>query len=100
MDTRWFSDLDTAQPFYIFVHIPKTAGTTLRGIVDAQFGRKKVITYYNQQVVGGPGSFMVPAFGVDAFPEAILKKLIIEIAGLDAPMIHDEIADRAGSTRQ
>ena len=67
---------------------------------DGQVVNPGLNTYYNQQVVGGPGSFMVPAFGVDAFPEAILKKLIIEIAGLDAPMIHDEIADRAGSTRQ
>ena len=57
-------------------------------------------TYYSQQVVGGPGSFMVPALGVDAFPEAILKKLIIEIAGIDAPTNHDEIADCACSTRQ
>ncbi len=67
---------------------------------DGQVVNPGLDTYYNQQVVGGPGSFMVPAIGVDAFPEAILKKLIIEIAGLDAPMIHDEIADRAGSTRQ
>jgi len=41
-------------------------------------------TYYSQRVVGGPGSFMVPALGTNAFPNAILKKLIIEIAGLDA----------------
>jgi hypothetical protein len=34
--------------FHIFMHIPKTAGTTLRDIVDAQFGRKNVLTYYNQ----------------------------------------------------
>ena len=39
-------------------------------------------TYYSQRVVGGPGAFMVPALGANAFPEAILKKLIIEIAGL------------------
>ena len=39
--------------------------------------------YYSQRVVGGPGAFSVPALGTDAFPEAILKKLIIEIAGLD-----------------
>jgi hypothetical protein len=40
-------------------------------------------TYYSQRVVGGPGAFMVPALGANAFPEAILKKLIIEIAGLN-----------------
>lgn len=50
-------------------------------------------TYYSQRVVGGPGAFMVPAFGVNAFPEAILKKLIIEIAGLDVPTDHPMIAN-------
>ena len=39
-------------------------------------------TYYKQRVVGGPGAFMVPALGANAFPQAILKKLIIEIAGV------------------
>lgn len=67
---------------------------------DGQVVNLGLDTYYNQQVVGGPGSFMVPALGVNAFPEAILKKLIIEIAGLNAPTIHHEIADRTGSTRQ
>lgn len=57
-------------------------------------------TYYNQNVIGGPGSFIVPVLDVAAFPEAILKKLIIEIAGLNAPMIYNEIADSAGGTRQ
>ena len=41
--------------------------------------------YYEDRVVGGPGSFMVPADGTDAFPAAIRKKLIIEISGTDAP---------------
>ena len=38
----------TAAPFYLFIHIPKAAGTTLRSIVDCQFGREHVLTYYNQ----------------------------------------------------
>jgi hypothetical protein len=36
------------RPFYFFIHIPKTAGTTLRSIVDLQMGHKNVLTYYNQ----------------------------------------------------
>jgi len=36
------------QSFYLIQHIPKTAGTTLRHIVDQQFGPKNVLTYYNQ----------------------------------------------------
>ncbi len=40
-------------------------------------------TYYSQRVVGGPGAFSLPALGTDAFPDAILRKLIIEIAGIE-----------------
>ena len=35
-------------PFYLFLHIPKTAGTTLRSIVDQNLGPVNVLTYYNQ----------------------------------------------------
>ena len=35
-------------PFYLFMHIPKTAGTTFRTIVDEQYGFQNVLTYYNQ----------------------------------------------------
>jgi hypothetical protein len=36
--------------------------------------------YYRDYVIGGPGAFMVPADSYDTFAEAILKKLITEIA--------------------
>ena len=36
--------------------------------------------YYAQNVIGGSGSFLVPAPGLGAFKDAVLKKLIIEIA--------------------
>ena len=35
-------------PFYLFLHIPKTAGTTLRSIIDQNLEPENVITYYNQ----------------------------------------------------
>ena len=35
-------------PFYLFMHIPKTAGTSLRSVVDLNLGAKNVLTYYNQ----------------------------------------------------
>lgn len=38
--------------------------------------------HYLQHVVGGPNSFMVPAQSFEEFGEAILKKLITEIADL------------------
>jgi hypothetical protein len=40
--------------------------------------------HYLQNVIGGPNSFMIPASSFDEFADAILRKLIIEIAGLDA----------------
>jgi hypothetical protein len=38
-------------------------------------------TYYEHNVIGGPGAFVVPAKDYETFAEAILKKLITEIAG-------------------
>ena len=37
--------------------------------------------YYCDNVIGGPGAFMIPAENYDNFADAILKKLITEIAG-------------------
>ena len=37
--------------------------------------------YYYNNVIGGPGAFMIPAENYDTFADAILKKLISEIAG-------------------
>jgi hypothetical protein len=36
--------------------------------------------YYFQNVIGGPGSFMIPAETYEAFAGAVLRKLILEIA--------------------
>ena len=38
--------------------------------------------YYEESVVGGPGSFMIRADSFDSFGEAILSKLIREVSGL------------------
>jgi hypothetical protein len=37
--------------------------------------------YYEDNVIGGPGAFVVAAKDYETFAEAILKKLITEIAG-------------------
>jgi uncharacterized protein DUF1194 len=42
-------------------------------------------TYYFENVIGGPGAVMVPADSYESFAEAILKKLIIEIATDQSP---------------
>ncbi|MGD0023826.1 MAG: DUF1194 domain-containing protein [Xanthobacteraceae bacterium] len=39
--------------------------------------------YYYDNVIGGPGAFMIPAENYDTFAEAIAKKLISEIAATE-----------------
>jgi hypothetical protein len=41
--------------------------------------------YYENCVIGGPGAFIVVARGFKAFAQAIRRKLILEIAGLERP---------------
>jgi hypothetical protein len=41
--------------------------------------------YYAENVIGGPGAFMIPAKDYDTFADAILKKLITEIAAGETP---------------
>jgi len=45
--------------------------------------------YYRDNVIGGPGAFVVVAEDYETFAEAILKKLIVEISGvpIDRPAI-------------
>ncbi|GAA4254763.1 DUF1194 domain-containing protein [Azospirillum formosense] len=38
--------------------------------------------YYEEHVIGGPGAFLVPAVSFEAFADAILSKLLLEISGL------------------
>jgi hypothetical protein len=42
--------------------------------------------YYRDNVIGGPGAFMVPAQSYETFAEAVLKKLVIEIAATELPV--------------
>lgn len=39
--------------------------------------------YYYDNVIGGPGAFMIPAKDYESFADAVLKKLIMEIASLE-----------------
>jgi hypothetical protein len=43
--------------------------------------------YYAQNVIGGSGSFIMPAAGLEAFKAAILKKLVVEIADNGLPPV-------------
>lgn len=37
--------------------------------------------YYNDCVIGGPGAFMIPVNDWEQFPEAVRRKLVLELAG-------------------
>jgi hypothetical protein len=50
--------------------------------------------YYADNVIGGPGAFMIPARDYDTFADAILKKLITEIAGVETPEAIDTARTR------
>ena len=41
--------------------------------------------YYTDCVIGGPGSFMIPVNEWSQFPEAIRRKLVLELAGSQHP---------------
>ena len=59
--------------------------------------------YYYDNVIGGPGAFMIPAENYDTFAEAVLKKLITEIAAAGDDAIRsrssDSTAPAASQTR-
>lgn len=39
--------------------------------------------YYYDNVIGGPGAFMIPAESYETFADAVLKKLVMEIAAVE-----------------
>jgi hypothetical protein len=49
--------------------------------------------FYHNNVIGGPGAFVVPADSFETFADAILKKLIIEIS--DAQLARPTLAARS-----
>jgi hypothetical protein len=48
--------------------------------------------YFKDYVIGGPGAFMIAAKSFETFAEAILMKLIIEIADMGARLRHAGVA--------
>ncbi len=51
--------------------------------------------YYADCVIGGPGAFMVPVNDWSQFPEAVRRKLVLELAGPISPAWRSEIRDEA-----
>jgi hypothetical protein len=60
------------------------AGVVINGLPILQL-EPWLDRYYFENVVGGPGSFVVPAETYDKFADAVLRKLVLEIASLSGP---------------
>lgn len=49
--------------------------------------------YYTDCVIGGPGAFMIPVNDWSQFPEAVRRKLVLELADQRSPLWRAEMAD-------
>jgi hypothetical protein len=60
------------------------AGITINGlpIIEAE---PDLEAYYRNNVIGGPDAFVVVARNSGSFGEAVLRKLLVEIAGIEPP---------------
>ena len=47
--------------------------------------------YYTDCVIGGPGAFMIPVNDWTQFPEAVRRKLVLELAGSESPSWRAEV---------
>jgi len=64
---------------------PRTMAT---GIAAAMAAEVDIVEYFENQVIGGPNAFLIEAKTWKEFPEALRRKLVLELAGLvpeDAP---------------
>ena len=59
------------------------AGVIINGLPIAWI-EPDLADYYRQYVIGGPGSFVIPVDDYNNFADAILNKLVTEIAGTPA----------------
>jgi len=88
--------IDITQPEIVAAGITINALPILRRDETGRITNPGLDKYYRERVIGGPGAFLIPIHGTDAFPEAILRKLIIEIAGIapsDLPQLARMPAD-------
>ena len=59
---------------------------TINGLVIERPGFPDLDEYFRQAITGGPRSFVIKAKNRRTFAEAILKKMILEIAGTPPPV--------------
>jgi hypothetical protein len=56
--------------------------------------------FYRDNVIGGPGAFVIPAASFETFAEAILKKLIIEVSSFERAWPVAEPGVRSATRRE
>lgn len=57
-----------------------------RGGITSMFDIGDLDRYYTDCVIGGPGAFMIPVNDWEQFPEAVRRKLVMELAGVSSPL--------------
>lgn len=70
------------------------AGFVINGLPILAF-EPQLDYYFKEFVIGGPGAFMIAAKSFETFGEAILMKLILEIAGLSPPRAQTALGARS-----
>jgi Protein of unknown function (DUF1194) len=60
------------------------AGVTVNGLPIVEV-EPELETYYRENVIGGPDAFVVVARDTGSFGEAVLRKLLVEVAGIKPP---------------
>ena len=57
------------------------------------FGIENLDEYYADCVIGGTGAFVLPVYSWEKFPEAVRRKLVLEIAGAAEPVLLHRASD-------
>ncbi len=68
------------EPVELARNMAVALGITINGLVIERPMMPDLDIYYRQAITGGPGSFVIKADDRKSFAQAILKKLILEIA--------------------
>jgi len=53
--------------------------------IYSQFDIERLDLYYRDCVIGGPGAFLIPVLSWEEFPEAVRRKIVLELAGHPSP---------------
>lgn len=57
---------------------------TMRSVPESVYDIDNLGKYYSKCVIGGPRAFMIPVHGWDEFPDAIRRKLVLELGRGDS----------------